>query len=302
MKIQRQGKYRIPLAVACFSRNCSLTYTSTPTKTISQNIPAFFALCSACRLYRHAGVLRQATPLFLQSLNFKEYFLPALIIFTEVINAKSTLICLRQGFKLPMQKFSPLAKMHMGTISIIHLILPTDKKTGDFKLYFVGGKVMDIIMKINWKALIVSILIPLGVGALSAFLTSGNMEIYPGLQSPPFAPPGWLFPVVWTILYTLMGISSYLVYTSDAPKEQISIALTLYGVQLAVNFFWSIIFFNLRAYLFAFFWLVLLWVLIILTIVSFWRISKTAGILMLPYLLWVTFAGYLNLAIYLLNS
>ncbi|MDO4744104.1 MAG: TspO/MBR family protein [Clostridia bacterium] len=156
-------------------------------------------------------------------------------------------------------------------------------------------------MKINWKALIVSILIPLGVGALAAFLTGGNMEIFDTIQKPPLSPPGWLFPVVWTILYTLMGISSYLVYTSNAPKEKIRGALTLYGLQLAVNFFWSIIFFNLRAYLFAFYWLVLLWVLIILTIISFWKISKPAAILLIPYLLWVTFAGYLNYAIYLLN-
>lgn len=156
-------------------------------------------------------------------------------------------------------------------------------------------------MKNNWKALIVSILIPLGVGALAAFLTGGNMEIFDTIQKPPLSPPGWLFPVVWTILYTLMGVSSYLVYTSNAPKEKIRGALTLYGLQLAVNFFWSIIFFNLRAYLFAFYWLVLLWVLIILTIISFWKISKPAAILLIPYILWVTFAGYLNYAIYLLN-
>ncbi|MBR5156063.1 MAG: tryptophan-rich sensory protein [Clostridia bacterium] len=156
-------------------------------------------------------------------------------------------------------------------------------------------------MKINWKALIKAVLIPLAVGGLSAALTSGSMEMFGTLVKPPLSPPGWLFPVVWTILYTLMGIASYQVYTADAPKEQKARALFVYGVQLVVNFFWSIIFFNMQAYLFAFYWLALLWVLIILTIVAFRQISPTAAILLIPYLLWVTFAGYLNYFIYLLN-
>ncbi len=156
-------------------------------------------------------------------------------------------------------------------------------------------------MKINWKALIFSILIPLAVGWLSALFTSDSMQGFDMIIKPPLSPPSWLFPVVWTILYTLMGIASYLVYTSNAPKDKVSTALTFYGIQLVVNFFWSLIFFNLEAYLFAFFWLVLLWALIVVTTILFWRINRTAGILLIPYLLWVTFAGYLNYAIYLLN-
>lgn len=152
----------------------------------------------------------------------------------------------------------------------------------------------------NKKALIVSILIPLGVGGLSALLTTGNMDIYEKLEQPPLAPPSWLFPVVWTILYTLMGISSYLVWKSDSLLRKSS--LKIYAAQLAVNFCWTIIFFNLKAYLFAFFWLFLLLVLIWFMILSFARINKRAAYLQVPYLLWTFFAGYLNLGIYLLNK
>ena len=156
-------------------------------------------------------------------------------------------------------------------------------------------------MKLNWKALIVSIIIPLAVGLLSSLFTSDSMQNFDMIIKPPLSPPGWLFPVVWTILYTLMGIASYLVYASNAPKDKVATALIFYGIQLVVNFFWSLIFFNLEAYLFAFFWLVLLWVLIFATTILFWHINRSAGILLIPYLLWVTFAGYLNYAIYLLN-
>ena len=157
-------------------------------------------------------------------------------------------------------------------------------------------------MKINWKALIVSILVPLLVGGLSAILTSNSMESFDLITKPPLSPPGWVFPLVWTILFTLMGISSYLVYTSDAPLVKRTSALKTYALQLAVNFFWSIIFFNLKSYLFAFFWLLLLWVLIVITIKKFWGVRPGAAALLVPYLLWVTFAGYLNLAIYFLNK
>ena len=153
-------------------------------------------------------------------------------------------------------------------------------------------------MKIQWKNLITCLAIPLAVGSLSALLTQNSMETFNSITKPGLAPPGWLFPVVWTILYILMGIASYLVLTSGKPNNK---ALTTYGIQLVFNFFWSIIFFNLELYLFAFIWLVLLWLLILKTILLFYQISKPAGYLMVPYLLWVTFAGYLNLAIYLLN-
>jgi len=98
-----------------------------------------------------------------------------------------------------------------------------------------------------------------------------------------------------------MGIASYLIFSANANREDINNALTVYALQLAVNFFWSIFFFNLRWYLFSFFWLILLWVLILDTIILFFRISKPAAYLLIPYLIWVTFAGYLNLGIFLLN-
>lgn len=153
-------------------------------------------------------------------------------------------------------------------------------------------------MKIQWKNLITCLAIPLAVGSLSALLTQNSMAAFAAVNKPCLSPPGWLFPIVWTILYILMGIASYLVLTSGKPN---STALSTYGIQLVFNFFWSIIFFNLRLYLFAFIWLVLLWLLILKTALLFYRISKPAGYLMVPYLLWVTFAGYLNLSIYLLN-
>jgi len=153
-------------------------------------------------------------------------------------------------------------------------------------------------MKIQWKDLITCLAIPLAVGGLSALLTQNSMETFRLVNKPALAPPGWVFPVVWTILYILMGIASYLVLTSGKPNDA---ALTVYGIQLVFNFFWSIIFFNLEMYLFAFIWLVVLWVLIFKTAILFYQISKPAGYLMIPYLLWVAFAGYLNLSIYLLN-
>lgn len=153
--------------------------------------------------------------------------------------------------------------------------------------------------QIKWKPLIISLLIPLAVGGLSALLTMQSMEIYGNLNQPPLSPPGFLFPIVWAVLFILMGISSYLIYVSDNQNKKR--ALTIYAVQLFFNFVWSLIFFNMQAYLFAFIWLVILWLLIIAMIVSFWKISKPAALLQIPYLLWVTFAGYLNLEIFLLN-
>lgn len=157
-------------------------------------------------------------------------------------------------------------------------------------------------MKIDFKKLIISILIPLLVGGASALLTQNSMKTFESVAKPPLSPPGWIFPVVWTILYVLMGIASYLVKIDKGSKTASDSALAIYAVQLFFNFFWSIIFFNLEAYLFAFIWLMVLWVLIIWTTVAFYKINKTAGFLMIPYLLWVTFAAYLNLGIYILNK
>lgn len=156
-------------------------------------------------------------------------------------------------------------------------------------------------MSENRKLLIKSIALPLLVGAVAGLLTRNAMQDFDTLIKPPLSPPGWLFPVVWTILYILMGISAYLIKTSDASAESKSDALMIYNYQLIVNFLWSIFFFNFEWRLFSFFWILLLWVLIILMIRQFDKISQTAAYLNLPYLLWVTFAAYLNFGIWWLN-
>ena len=116
-------------------------------------------------------------------------------------------------------------------------------------------------MKIDKKRLIICLAIPLVVGGAAGLLTMNSMEAFEALNQPPLSPPGWLFPVVWTVLYVLMGIASYLVSVSDAPQEEKTRALWTYGIQLAFNFLWPIAFFNLKWYLFAFLWLVILWIL-----------------------------------------
>ncbi|MBR5534733.1 MAG: tryptophan-rich sensory protein [Ruminiclostridium sp.] len=156
-------------------------------------------------------------------------------------------------------------------------------------------------MRVNWKTLAIALAIPLAVGGVSALVTRGAMEDFSRLNQPPLSPPGWLFPIVWTVLFLLMGLASYLVVTGNAPDGVTRRALTVYGIQLGVNFLWSILFFNLQWYLFSFFWLVLLWGLILVTMILFFPIRKPAGWLMVPYILWVTFAGYLNFGIYFLN-
>ena len=121
------------------------------------------------------------------------------------------------------------------------------------------------------------------------------------LEKPPLTPPGWVFPVVWTVLYAMMGTASYKVYASDAHDIRRRRALTVYGVQLAVNFLWTVVFFALGAHLSAFWLIVLLWLLIVVCMLMFYHISQKAGRLMIPYALWVSFAAYLNLGVYLLN-
>lgn len=157
----------------------------------------------------------------------------------------------------------------------------------------------DNVKKIG--SLILSILIPLGVGALSGYLTRDGIELFGELNKPPLSPPAAVFPVVWTILYALMGVSAWLIANSDADTGRKKSALIIYGIQLAVNFFWSIIFFTLEMYLAAFFWLAFLWIWVYIMIKEFGRISKTAAILQIPYILWLTFAAYLNLGVYFLN-
>ncbi len=154
-------------------------------------------------------------------------------------------------------------------------------------------------MKIqNKSALIISILIPLAVGSLSA-LISGNMSMYSTLNKPSFSPPSYIFSIIWTLLYILMGISSYIIFVSGSTNS--AKALKIYGLQLFFNFCWSIIFFGFSQYLFAFLWLIALIILIIIMIQQFYKISPIAAYLQIPYLLWCVLAAYLNYTIYKLN-
>lgn len=153
-------------------------------------------------------------------------------------------------------------------------------------------------MKTQWKKLLISVAPPLITGGIAALLTSDSMKLYDLMNKPAASPPAWIFPVVWTILYVLMGIASYLVLTSGKP---VIFAESLYLLQLFFNFVWPLLFFNRQWYLLSWIWLVLLWVLVFLTLAAFRKISRCASLLLLPYLLWLTFAGYLNLAVYLLN-
>lgn len=154
----------------------------------------------------------------------------------------------------------------------------------------------------KYKSYIISAAIALLVGGLSALLTRGNMDIYKDINVPPLAPPSFLFPIVWSILYILMGISAALVYESrKIHPEKAKNALSYYAVSLFFNFFWSILFFNFRTFLASFIWLFILWILILVCIIKFYHFSKASSYLLIPYFIWVAFALYLNLAIYVLN-
>ena len=123
--------------------------------------------------------------------------------------------------------------------------------------------------RINYKQLIICVAIPLLVGAVAGLLTRDGMKTFASLAKPPLSPPGWLFPIVWTMLYTLMGLASYFIYQKRDQSVKVAGALTIYGMQLFFNFWWSIIFFNLQAFGFAFSWLLALWVLIVSMILNF---------------------------------
>lgn len=133
------------------------------------------------------------------------------------------------------------------------------------------------------------------IGAL--FTTTGEGSWYSNVVKPSFNPPNWIFGPVWTTLYIMMGISLYLALKNDADRK----AKVFFGIQLALNTLWTLIFFGLEMPLFAFIEIVILWIFILLTMMSFYRFSKTAAYLLAPYILWVTFASLLTLSIYVLN-
>lgn len=164
-----------------------------------------------------------------------------------------------------------------------------------------AGDCMNIKTRIHKKALALHVGIPLATGALSSLLTHRHMEAFHQLRQPPLSPPDWVFPVVWTGLYVLMGTAAYLVHLSSAGKPRRFRALSLYAATLVLNFFWPLLFFGLGAHLSALMLLVMLLALIAGNAWFFYSIRPIAGLLLLPYLLWTAFAGYLNLGVYLLN-
>lgn len=157
-------------------------------------------------------------------------------------------------------------------------------------------------MKRNWKPYLFWILLSEAVGALSGWLTREGTDVYAQtIVQPPLSPPGWVFPIVWTILYALMGIGAARIYLAP-PSQERSRGLNLFIAQLVVNFFWSPIFFNAQAYGFAFVWLLLLWSLVLWMILTFRKVDFLAAKLQIPYLVWLTFAAYLNFGVWLLNA
>lgn len=153
----------------------------------------------------------------------------------------------------------------------------------------------------NIKNLVLSIVLPVAVGLLARAFTRNSSGIYSALLKPVLAPPAWVFGVVWPVLYVLMGIAAFLVMQAVTFDTQKSRAMWLYYIQLIVNFFWPLIFFNLQMYGFAFLWLLILLLLVIMTALAFYNVRRIAGWLLVAYIAWLSFAGYLNYMVWMLN-
>ncbi len=155
-----------------------------------------------------------------------------------------------------------------------------------------------ILKKATWKTYAFYVGMTELAGLLAGLISREATQLYQQtILKPALSPPGWLFPVVWSVLYLLMGVGAARVSQTPAGKG----ALKIYWTQLAVNFLWPILFFNFQLFGFAFFWLALLWGLIVWMTLSFLELDRAAGLTQLPYLLWVAFAGYLNLGVWMLN-
>ncbi len=155
--------------------------------------------------------------------------------------------------------------------------------------------------KLSVGSLIISILTAELVGVLSGLLSGNFKEVYQMIDQPPLSPPGWAFPIVWTVLYALMGTAAYLITRTLADSKQKQDALLFYAVQLLVNFLWSIVFFRFEQFGISVAVILLLDILVLITIVKFFQINKIAAYLLIPYFLWILFATYLNIGVYLLN-
>ncbi len=153
----------------------------------------------------------------------------------------------------------------------------------------------------DWKRLAFSLLLPLGAGGLSGFLLRDRFAVYKLLYKPLLAPPALVFPIVWTLLYLLMGYACYRVLSSGVSPERMRRALLVYGLQLGINVLWPWWFFGLQLWGFAFFWALLLLGAVWLCYLFFFHVEEKSGRLLLPYLLWCAFAGYLSAGVWLLN-
>lgn len=156
---------------------------------------------------------------------------------------------------------------------------------------------------IKWTELLIFIIGTELVGALSSLFSGNFSTFYNELARPPLSPPGFIFPIVWTILYALMGISAYLIFVSDSDTDigEKKNALFLYSIQLFVNFMWSIVFFRFENIAAAAVVLILLIILVIIMILRFKKIEPLAGYINIPYLIWILFALYLNIGFLILN-
>lgn len=179
----------------------------------------------------------------------------------------------------------------------------TKRKTNKMKVNVKGKPEKRTAGKIFFAIFL--IVLPLIVGVISTFVTGSAMMVFGELNQPPLAPPAWLFPVAWTILYILMGAASYLIYRLDsktrAEKKLQTAEIIIYFVQLFFNFMWTILFFRLEARWVAFGWLIAMWLMIFALICMCMKNRKTAAWCLVPYLLWCTFAMYLNAMIAILN-
>ncbi|MDO4976865.1 MAG: TspO/MBR family protein [Eubacteriales bacterium] len=153
--------------------------------------------------------------------------------------------------------------------------------------------------KIKIPIFVFLIILPLIIGMISAFLSSRGMSMYETMDKPPLSPPAWVFSAAWTILYLMMGLASYFIIISESYDKHL--AFDLYILQLAMNFCWSLIFFNWKMYMLACLWLIFMWVIVFICTYKFFLIDKRSGLLMVPYILWLTFALYLNMGAYLLS-
>lgn len=169
------------------------------------------------------------------------------------------------------------------------------RKRKSFNIFKVNGEFKLI-------PIIINILIPLGGGFIVAYINRNSIATYETLNKSIFSPPAILFPIVWAILYILMGIAAYRIYMRNKQGVDDKGAYFFYLVQLIVNFMWSFIFFTFRLYGISFLWILLLFVLVVVTFIKFIRVDKVAAILLIPYIIWLVFAGILNYFIWLLNE